>query len=108
MIELNKKLHEESQNALELIELEYKPKKLTQKLENFYTLGLNPFLDELQKQGAKLSLSKKEELIAWYKEKSNLLNCIKTQIQNLDNEIDKEVYELYGMTDEEIKIIESS
>ena len=108
IILLNKDLNEINKKALELIELEYKPKKLTQKLENFYTLGLNPFLDELQKQGAKLSLSKKEELIAWYKEKSNLLNCIKTQIQNLDNEIDKEVYELYGMTDEEIKIIESS
>lgn len=106
MIELNKKLYEESQKSLELIELEYKPKKISQKLENFYTLGLNPFLDELQKQGVKLSLSQKEDLIGWYKSKSELLNGIKTQIETLDKEIDKEVYKLYGLTEDEIKIIE--
>ena len=106
MIELNKKLYEESQKSLELIELEYKPKKISQKLENFYTLGLNPFLDELQKQGVKLSLSQKEDLIGWYKNQSELLNGIKTQIETLDKEIDKEVYKLYGLTEDEIKIIE--
>ena len=106
MIELNKKLYEESQKSLELIELEYKPKKISQKLENFYTLGLNPFLDELQKQGVKLSLSQKEDLIGWYKSKSELLNGIKTQIETLDKEIDKEVYKLYGLTEDEIKIID--
>ena len=107
MIELNKNLHEESQKALELIELEYKPKKISQKLENFYTLGLNPFFEELQKQGVKLSLSQKEDLIGWYKNKSELLNDIKTQIELLDSEIDQEVYKLYGLTDDEIKIVEA-
>ena len=106
MIELNKKLYDEKQKALELVEIEYKPKKISQKLENFYTLGLNPFLDELQKQGVKLSLSQKEDLIGWYKNKSELLNGIKTQIETLDKEIDQEVYKLYGLTEDEIKIIE--
>lgn len=108
MIELNKNLFDETQNALELIELEYKPKKISQKLENFYRLGLNPFLDELQKQGVKLSLSQKEDLIGWYKNKSELLNGIKTQIETLDKEIDQEVYKLYGLTDDKIKIVEGA
>ena len=108
MIELNKKLYDETQKSLELIELEYKPKKISQKLENFYTLGLNPFLEELQKQGVKLSLSQKEDLIGWYKNKSELLNDIKTQIETLDKEIDQEVYKLYGLTEDEIKIIEEA
>lgn len=108
MIELNKKLYDEKQKALELIELEYKPKKISQKLENFYTLGLNPFLEELQKQGVKLSLSQKEELIAWYKEKSEKLNNIKVEIDTTDRTIDQEVYNLYGLTEDEIKIIEGA
>ena len=108
MIEVNKKLYDETQKAIELIELEYKPKKLSQKLQSFYTLGLNPFLEELQKHGVKLSLSQKEDLIGWYKNKSKLLNDIKTQIKTLDKEIDQEVYKLYGLTEDEIKIIEEA
>ncbi len=108
MTELNNKLCSETQKAHEIIELEYKPKKLTQKLEVFYSLGLNPFLEELQKQGVKLSLSQKEDLMSWYKTKSEHLNGLKTQIEVLDNEIDQEVYKLYGLTQDEIKIIEEA
>ena len=108
IINYNSISEEEKNKALELIKLEYKPKKISQKLENFYRLGLNPFLDELQKQGVKLSLSQKEDLIGWYKNKSELLNGIKTQIETLDKEIDKEVYKLYGLTEDEIKVIEQA
>ncbi|MBQ5498143.1 MAG: hypothetical protein IIT71_06245, partial [Acetobacter sp.] len=139
MIELNKRLHEETQKALELIKLEYKPKKISQKLEVFYTLGVNPFIEELDKLGvmtpsaepagktswakpteksqsksqsrdttraSKLTLSQKEELISWYKTKSEQLNKIKSEIDTLDHEIDQEVYKLYNLTPEEISIIE--
>ena len=139
MIELNKRLHEETQKALELIKLEYQPKKISQKLEVFYTLGVNPFIEELDKLGvmtpsaepagktsgakpteksqsksqsrdttraSKLTLSQKEELISWYKTKSEQLNKIKSEIDTLDHEIDQEVYKLYNLTPEEISIIE--
>ena len=108
MIELNSRLYDETQKALELIELECKTKKITQKLEQFYILGLNPFIEELEKQGAKLTLAQKEDLITWYKTKSDLLSSIKAEIDRTDHEIDQEVYNLYGLTDEEIKIIEKS
>lgn len=106
MIELNKQLHEGIDSALELIKSEYQPKKISQNLEKFYTLGIHPFLEELEKQKVKLSLNQKEELINWYKEKSEQLNKIKQQIDTLDHQIDQEVYKLYNLTDEEIKIIE--
>lgn len=108
MIELNKQLHEGINSALELIKSEYQPKKISQNLEKFYTLGIHPFLEELEKQKVKLSLNQKEELIIWYKEKSEQLNKIKQQIDTLDKQIDQEVYKLYNLTDEEIKIIEES
>lgn len=106
MIELNKSLQEETKKAIELIELEYKPKKISQNLTSFYTLGLNPFIEELEKQGVKLSLSQKEDLISWYKTKSDQLNKIKSEIDTLDRQIDQEVYKLYNLTPEEIQIIE--
>jgi len=102
----NKQLHEGVKLALELLQAEYKPKKISQNLENFYTLGVHPFLEELEKQGVKLSLSQKEELLNWYKQKSDELNDLKTQIDQLDHSIDQEVYSLYNLTPEEIKIIE--
>ena len=106
MIELNKSLQEGIKKALELIELEYKPKKVSQNLMSFYTLGLNPFIEELEKQGVKLSLTQKEDLISWYKTKSDQLNKIKSEIDTLDRQIDQEVYKLYNLTPEEIQIIE--
>ncbi|GBF22926.1 type II restriction enzyme methylase, partial [Candidatus Gastranaerophilus sp. (ex Termes propinquus)] len=106
MINLNKTLHEQTQRALELLQTEYKPKKISQKLEKFYTLGLNPFIEELEKQGVKLTLSQKEELIDWYKTKSTTLTAIKAQIETLDAAIDREVYTLFSLTAEEIAIVE--
>lgn len=106
LLELNESLLEETKKAIELINIEYKPKKISQSLEKFYLLGLNPFVEELQKQGVNLSLSQKEALIAWYKTKSDLLNGIKSKIQVLDDEIDSEIYKLYGLDDDDIKLIE--
>ena len=107
MIELNKLLQEESKKALELIELEYKPKKISPKLEQFYMLGLNPFKEELEKQGVTLSLTQKEDLISWYKSKSDTLNKIKSEIDTLDKQIDQEVYKLYDLTYKEVLTIDS-
>ena len=108
MIELNKQLHNGIDSAIELIKAEYQPKKISKNLEKFYTLGVHPFIEELEKQKVKLSLSQKEELIAWYKEKSEKLNKIQSEIDNLDKTIDQEVYKLYGLTDDEIKIVENN
>lgn len=108
MIELNKQLHNGIDSAIELIKAEYQPQKISKNLEKFYTLGVHPFIEELEKQKVKLSLSQKEELIAWYKEKSEKLNKIQSEIDNLDKTIDQEVYKLYGLTDDEIKIVENN
>jgi type I restriction-modification system DNA methylase subunit len=108
MIELNKELYSGVDSALSLIKEQYQPQKISQNLEKFYTLGIHPFVEELEKQKVKLSLSQKEELINWYNEKSAALNDLKSKIDTLDKAIDDEVYKLYNLTDDEIKIIEES
>ena len=44
--------------------------------------------------------------IIWRKQKKVLE--IKSQIDQTDKEIDRMVYELYGLTEEEIQIVENS
>ncbi len=80
--------------------------------KNLTSVLLQKFSDqekfELKKQKVKLSLPQKEDLISWYKDKSEQLNKIKQKIDTLDHSIDQEVYKLYNLTDEEIKIIEEN
>lgn len=106
MMELNKTLHESAKQALEFIQTKYSIEKISQKLEKFWQLGANPFMEELKKQKVKPSIKEQEELIQWYKEKQEALQELENQINTLDRQIDAEVYELYGLTDEEIRIIE--
>ena len=40
-------------------------------------------------------------------ENSNKWNLIKSEIEKTDKKIDQEVYNLYGLTEEEIKIVEN-
>lgn len=124
MLELNKILHESAKQALDFIQTKYDLKKIPQKLEKFWQLGANPFMEELKKAikkqgvatpcpegqnkgaGSLARMSEQEELIQWYKEKQTILQNIENQINALDHQIDAEVYGLYGLTDEEIRIIE--
>lgn len=106
LIQLNKTVIDERRKAIKLFEIEYKLKKISRGMLYFYTLGINPFIDELVKYGANLTLSQKEDLITWYKRKSEYLNSIVETIAKTDHEIDQEVYKLYGLTDDEIKIVE--
>jgi len=107
IMELKKTLQAQTQKALELLQAECKPKKISQKLKEFHTLELNVFFEELAKQGSKLSLRQKEELMDWHREKSDVLSALKSQIDKLDNDIDREVYALYNLTQEEIEIMVS-
>ena len=62
--------------------------------------------DELAKLADKMiELNKQSQNIP---ENSDKWNNIKKEIEKTDKEIDKKVYELYGLTEEEIKVVESN
>ena len=66
------------------------------------------FIKELTKQKVKLSLSEESEWEEFFTQESKKVLELKSSIDKTDKEIDMMVYELYGLTDEEIKIIEDS
>lgn len=103
-------------NALKKLFLNYISKtlvikKIGSKLQNWHELEFGEFIKELNrviKKAGGERLTKKGE-IEWME----LFEDYKLQVQQLQSEIDKTereidqmVYELYGLTDEEIKIVE--
>ena len=108
MLALNKELQEVSQKFQRMIMREFNLEKLSTKLQNWYLLNFDEFIKELSKVKVKLSLSQKadwEDYFIAEKEKADTLN---NEITKTDKEIDKMVYELYGLSDDEIKVIEES
>src|SRR5690606_1027429 len=81
---------------------------LSKKLENWHELTFNNFVGELKKKKVLLTLAQQAEWEDYFVQEQQKANAIKTEIEKLDAEIDALVYELYGLTAEEIGIVEES
>ena len=71
-------------------------------------LSYAEFIKELAKKKVKLSLSQEAEWEDHFMEKSKKALDIKAAIDDTDKAIDTMVYELYGLNEEEIAIVENS
>lgn len=108
MLSLNKELQEISGKFQRNLQREFSVEKLSKKLESWFDLSYEDFLKELKKIKIELTLSQKAEWEDYFlQEKTKALAC-QSNIQATDKEIDQMVYELYGLTDEEIKIVEEN
>jgi hypothetical protein len=87
------------------LQREYSLEKLSTKLENWFQISFNEFLKELEKSKVKLTLSQKAEWEDYFLQESKKALDIKHQIDTTDKEIDKLVYGLYGLSEEEIKLV---
>jgi type I restriction-modification system DNA methylase subunit len=81
---------------------------LPKKLENWYELAFTDFINELKKKKIALSLGEEAEWEDYFLVEQQKALAIKSQINQTDKEIDAMVYELYGLTIEEIEIVENS
>jgi hypothetical protein len=97
-----------TKNFIDLIEYKFDIEKLSKKLQNWYESDFGEFLKELKKKKVKLSLTEEAEWMQYFKEQKEKAVLLKTQIDTTDKEIDQMVYELYGLTEEEIEIVENS
>lgn len=114
--------HKIQSQFLKLLESKFVDLKLTKKLQNWHELENKDFLKELQKaitisnkarnnKGlqplVKLSLSEEAEWMQYFNEQKEKAQILKAEIEKTDEEIDRMVYALYGLTEEEIKIVEN-
>jgi hypothetical protein len=118
MLSLNQNLQETSQKFQRTLEREFfdkgfKPLAITtnslpKKLQDWYLLSFAEFIKELEKKKVKLSLSQKAEWEDYFLQESKKALALKNSIDNTDKEIDVMIYALYGLTEEEIGIVENS
>ena len=108
MLSLSKELQEVSGKFQRTCSRKFENLNLTKKLQDWYNLSYEDFIKELSKQKIKLTLSEEAEWADYFdQEKSKALE-IQSQISATDKEIDQMVYELYGLSEEEIKIVETA
>jgi len=106
MLYLNQLLQETSQKFQRSIQRKFNIEELPGKLQDWYLLSYAEFIKELSKKKIKLSLSEEAEWEDYFLQESKKTLDIKHQIDTTDKEIDQMVYQLYGLTEEEIKIVE--
>lgn len=100
--ELNNKFQRTLQRKFEQLE------KLPKKLEKWYELSFADFTKELKKKKIKLSLGEEAEWEDYFLTEQQKAQNLQAQICQTDKQIDAMVYELYGLTKEEIEIVENS
>ena len=106
MLSLNKDLQEKVSSFQRLLTRKFELEKLSTKLQDWYLLEFSEFIKELKKLKIKLSLKEEIEWEEIFIEKKEEVEKVKNEIEITDKEIDRMVYELYGLSEEEIKIIE--
>ena len=55
-----------------------------------------------------MTLDEEAEWMTYFNKKKAEANALQSEIDRIDKEIDRMVYALYGLTEEEIKIVENN
>ena len=82
--------------------------KITTALQTFDQMDFAGFLKELKKQKIKLTLPQQDEWEDYFHQHVDACHQLSDRIAATDREIDLRVYQLYGLTEEEIKIVEAN
>ena len=113
MLELNNNFQLINQRFKSFVLNEKSVSKLSTKLEKWHTLSFSEFIQELNKaikavKGTPLTKKDEFEWMELFEENKKKALELKSQIEQTDREIDRMVYDLYGLTEEEIQIVENS
>jgi type I restriction-modification system DNA methylase subunit len=108
MITLNENLQDQSQKFQRTIQRKFNVEDLPKKLQEWYVLSYADFIKELAKKKVKLTLSEEAEWEDYFHQESKKAQELKAQIDATDKAIDAMVYALYGLSEEEIGIVENS
>ena len=81
--------------------------KINGTLENFDLYDFPKFVSELKKQKIKLTLVQQDEWEEYFNHYKQECNALINEITAADSKIDELVYQLYNLTEEEIKVVEN-
>lgn len=106
MLSLNSELQTKQQRFLNRLKENFDGVKITGALTKFDESDFKTFVSELKKQKIALSLKQQDEWEEYFNDYKSECNQLSAQITETDKSIDTMVYELYGLTEEEIEIVE--
>lgn len=97
-----------SEAYLDLLTTKFPIDNPSRNLQSWHTLDFKGFLKELKKARVSLTLPEEAEWMAYFNAEKEKAQALQNEINRLDKEIDGMVYGLYGLTEEEIAIVESA
>ena len=106
MLAKNKELQELRNEFLSYLTFKYSIAKPSTKLSNWYELNFKQFSDELKKATIKLTSEEEFSLKSLFDTQRLKAQSLLSSLSQTDKAIDSMVYTLYGLTNEEIDIIE--
>lgn len=106
MLELNAQFQAFNDKFLRTLNREFGLSEFSKNLQNWYLLSFKDFIKELEKKKIKLTLAQKSEWEDFFITEQQKATNLQYQINETDGLIDKMVYELYGLNDDEIAMIE--
>lgn len=105
MLSLKKDFKESLRNYLGIVKIELKCAKV-EKLENWFRMSFEGFVSEVKKQkGGFKDLAQQMEWQGFFKENQAKALALQEQIDKTNAEIDEMVFNLYGLSAEEIAIV---
>ena len=108
LFSLNSQLQEKRSQFLRRLSDNLEGVKITSALQTFDTMDFKGFVAELKKQKIKLTLSQQDEWEEYFNQRVAECQTLSAQIKATDNEIDNKVFDLYGLTEEERRIVMTS
>ena len=105
MLTLHQQLQEKRSRFLRRLTENFEGVKITSSLQAFDAMDFKGFVAELKKQKIKLTLSQQDEWEEYFNQRVAECQTLSAQIKATDNEIDNKVFDLYGLTEEERRIV---
>lgn len=99
-------LQEKRSRFLHRLSENFEGVKISTALQTFDQLDFKAFVAELKKQKIKLSLAQQDEWEDYFNQYRDDCQQLSEQIAHTDREIDQRVYQLYGLTEEEVKMVD--
>jgi len=108
LISINGQIYKKKNLFIELLKENLGVSKISKKLDSFFEYNFKIFIEELKKKKISLSLSDQAEWKVFFNEYKDKINTLQREFMLIDKGINEIIYEIYGLSAEEIKIVEAS
>jgi hypothetical protein len=106
ILQENNRLQKVSESFIRLLKSKWSNLDIKGKLAGWYTLSFEDFRIALKKQKIKLKLAEQSEWLSYFNDQKHQIEKILSEIAKIDDDINKMVYDIYDLTDEDIAMIE--